>query len=48
MKLEELNEMRQRNDGSKEDIELKIEQLADQMEQASSQGEKEEIHAEIA
>ena len=47
MKLEELNEMRQRDDGTVKDMELRIEQLADAMEMANSDGEREEIHAEI-
>lgn len=45
--IKQLNEMRKRDDGSKEDMELRIEQLADAMEMAGSEGEQEEIHTEI-
>jgi len=46
LREDEITEMRQRNDGSKQDIELKIEQLADQLEMAG-EGEQEEIYHEI-
>jgi len=43
--LKEINEMSQT--GSREDIELKIEQLADQMESAESDEERKQIDDDI-
>jgi len=39
--------LRESDDGSKEDIELRIEQLADALEQTENESDAEEIHAEI-
>lgn len=45
--LKELNEMRVRKYETKKEIELRIKQIADQMEYAEGEGEKEELHNEL-